>query len=77
MKIRIRISPRKTKTLKSVAALLQRCGWTIAGGTKHRKWRCPCGEHTVVIAVSPSCRKAEQNQLHDAMKCNSVREKVA
>ena len=75
MTIRVKAG-KKTKTVKSIPQLLKKCGWTMVGKTKHSKWRCPCGEHTVIVSGSTSDHRAEQNLLHDAMKCETIKEKV-
>jgi hypothetical protein len=74
MKVRVHISHNKTKTIKSMPALLQLCGWTSRGGN-HSVWFCPCGEHTITLASTPRSG-GRHNDISRAKKCKSVSEKV-
>jgi hypothetical protein len=49
---------------------LKKAGWTEVRGTKHVKWRCPCGQHTQVTSrTKGSPARASANVRATIRRC--------
>jgi len=55
--------------------LLIRAGWQMVRHKNHQIWRCPCGEHQVVLGSTPSDHRADKNNLTIILRagCPSLR----
>lgn len=63
------------KKLKSIKKMLLDNNWEDVDGAKHHKFRCPCGEHQISFALTPSDHRALKNLQADIkrMDCPSLR----
>lgn len=50
------------------ARWLKKRGWNKYRTGKHDAWRCPCGEHTMFTAQSPSDHRAIRNMKSTARR---------
>lgn len=49
-------------------------GWTLVRCKNHQIYRCPCGEHTLVLAQSPSDYRGRTNSERRAVNlCPEIR----
>ena len=56
---------KKTKIYKE----LTNAGWT-AKRSKHMKMLCPCGQHIILLPLSPSDNRWEKNETARAKRTN-------
>lgn len=57
-------------TFKDLAKQLNKVGWDRARQTRHQVWRCPCGDHQVVLPTSTSDYRAIKNKVAQLRKMN-------
>jgi predicted RNA binding protein YcfA (HicA-like mRNA interferase family) len=46
-----------------------RQGWVEVTGKGHRKFRCPCGAHSVTVSLSPSEYRGSKNARRYFTQC--------
>jgi hypothetical protein len=54
--------------------LLLESGWLLARRNGHEIWRCPCGQHQVTMAITPSDHRAGKNAVAQIWRtgCSSL-----
>lgn len=64
------------KDFRGLKKLLKKNDWERVRNRKHGIWRCPCGEHQLVLPSSPSDHRAFKNKIAHLRKmdCPSLRE---
>lgn len=53
---------------RQLAKRLRKAGFTLQREKKHRIWRCPCGEHTLVTSSSVSDYRGSKNVIATARR---------
>lgn len=65
--------------VKQLEKYLLEKGWSLVtrkGRGKHKKYRCPCGKHTVIMALTPSDHRVCRNKVSQIRNtgCDTVKD---